>query len=301
MPERRASLAAGRLAAAALGLAIALAGAASTVADIALPDGETIVPAADDSVLPALPEREVMPPPELAGERVVARLSQSSVAITTGFTGSELELFGAVYRERPPPPGPLDVIVVITGPSTPVTLRKRERRFGIWVSGREVEIDAAPSLYAVAATRPLAQILSHTDALRHRIGLDHVIRLVDAPEWLTDQREAYREAVVRLHRARGLYYLDPGGVRLDEETLFHTEVALPANLTEGRYLARVFLLREGAVIDATTAEIAVGKVGLERFLFALAHQRPAVYGIASVVLALTAGWLASALFRWLLP
>lgn len=240
-------------------------------------------------------------PPATAEERVVARLSQSQVAITTNFSGSEIFVYGAVRREAPIPAGELDAIIAITGPSTPVLVRRKEQRYGIWINGPGVQIDAAPSFYAVAATRPLREILSFTEDMRHRVGIEELIRLIDAPEWLQDDRAAYRDAVVRLRRADGLYYERPDGVLLSEATLFETTIALPANLVEGDYRARILLLRNKQVIDVYDEIIPVQKVGLERFLFDLSRSDPAIYGIASVLMALFAGWMASALFRYFLP
>jgi hypothetical protein len=41
----------------------------------------------------------------------------------------------------------------------------------------------------------------------------------------------------------------------------------------------------------------VEKVGTERALYVMAHQRPWTYGLASVAVALMAGWAASFAFR----
>ena len=80
---------------------------------------------------------------------------------------------------------------------------------------------------------------------------------------------------------------------------FSTSVQLPANLTEGDYKTRFFLTRRGRVIDSHETVIAVQKVGLERFLFRLAHDQPLIYGLMSLAIAIAAGWGASAAFRFL--
>ena len=75
-------------------------------------------------------------------ERVVAGLSQEAIAITTNFAGSEILIYGAVQRAAPPPGAePLEVIVTVQGPSQPVTVRRKERRFGIWVNADASQID----------------------------------------------------------------------------------------------------------------------------------------------------------------
>lgn len=90
-----------------------------------------------------------------------------------------------------------------------------------------------------------------------------------------------------------------GSVALDEQTLFRTSLRLPSNLTEGAYATRIFLTREGAVLDYYETTIDVRKVGLERWLFSMSRQQPLIYGIMSLVIAVAAGWAASAIFTLL--
>ena len=73
--------------------------------------------------------------------------------------------------------------------------------------------------------------------------------------------------------------------------------ALPANLVEGTYKTRIFLIREGRVIDSYSAPLEVRKVGLERWLYRLAFDQPLIYGLMSLLIAAVAGWGASAAFR----
>ncbi|MDG2406249.1 MAG: TIGR02186 family protein, partial [Paracoccaceae bacterium] len=73
-------------------------------------------------------------------------------------------------------------------------------------------------------------------------------------------------------------------------------IAMPSNLTEGRYDTRIMLTRNGEVISTFNKEIDVRKVGLERFLFSLSRERPLVYGLLSLAIAIFAGWAASGLF-----
>ena len=235
-------------------------------------------------------------------EKVVAGLSQTRVAITTWFAGSEIFIYGAVKREAPIPEGsPLEVVVAVMGPSKPLMVRRKERELGIWINGPGLRIDAAPSFYAVATTGPFEEVLSATEDLRHRIGLDQVIRLIDAPVWAAAERQEFLDAVVRLNRNRGVYYEDVGGVTMSEETLFQTRIELPAQLVEGDYVARIFLTRNREVVDHYQASISVQKVGIEHWIDMMAEQYSALYGALSVALALTAGWAASAVFRAIFP
>jgi uncharacterized protein (TIGR02186 family) len=235
--------------------------------------------------------------PALADESIVSGLSQNRVSITADFVGSEILVYGAVKRDAPTPEGsPLEVIVTVEGPATPLTVRRKERVAGIWINNASVLVDSAPSFFAVATTGPLSHILSDTENLRFNITIERVIRAVG----ITAEAEKAGEFLLALLRVRtqeDRYRILEGKVELTEDTLFRTDVELPANLIEGEYKVRIFLLRDQKVIAHQERVVGVRKVGLERFIFNLAHQQPLIYGLVSLVLAALAGWGASAAFR----
>ncbi|MGR3714942.1 MAG: TIGR02186 family protein [Shimia sp.] len=231
------------------------------------------------------------------GEEVVLGLSQDKVAITATFDGSEILMFGAVKRETPiQSEPPLQVVVTVSGPTGPVTVRRKERRFGIWVNSDAVEVDAAPSFYAVATSAPFSEVLSNVEDQRHKVSIPRAIRSVGAPMNVSDA-QAFTEAVIRIRKSEGLYQLLEGAVQFDQQTLFRTSISMPANLTEGNYPMRIFLTRDGKIVSQFDSVIDVNKVGLERWLFDLSRQKPLWYGLMSLAIAIAAGWLASAAFQ----
>ena len=236
-------------------------------------------------------------PASLAAEEVVLGLSSDEVSITTRFDGDEILIFGAVKREAPIPDGPpLEVIIAVTGPHEPLTVRRKARRSGIWINTDTVEVDSAPSFYAVATSGPLDEVLSQTEDQRYKITIERAIRSVGAPPDVTDA-EAFSDAVIRIRTNASLYQQLENHVAVDQQTLFRTNIELPANLTEGDYATRIFLTRDGQVVSSTETSIDVRKVGLERFLYTLSRQQPLVYGLMSLAIAIFAGWSASTVFR----
>lgn len=240
----------------------------------------------------------LMAVPVGASEGIVAGMSQNRVSITANFDGSEILIYGAVKRDAPAPEQPLEVIVTVEGPATPVTIRKKDRVAGIWVNAEAVHVDAAPSFYAVATTGPLRSILSETEDLRNRISLPRVIRAVGAATEAGDPRD-FIDAMQRIRLNEGRYRVLQGAVEFTEQTLFRADVVLPSNLTEGEYRVRIFLTRDGDVVDSQERVIGVRKEGLERMLFSLSREQPWAYGLLSLALAALAGWAASAGFRLL--
>ena len=227
-------------------------------------------------------------------ERVVLGLSQDEVAITATFTGSELLIFGAVQREEPTPTdSELGVIIAVSGPALPVTVRRKERRMGIWVNTDFVEVDAAPSFYAVATSAPFGDLLKDLEDLRHSVSIPRAIRSVGAT---VADTESFTEALIRLRENDDLYQYLEGTVDLEQDTLFRTSIKLPANLTEGDYATRILLTRNGEIVDEYVANIPVNKVGIERWLYELAQEQAILYGLMSLAIAIAAGWGASAIF-----
>lgn len=179
-----------------------------------------------------------------------------------------------------------------------MAVRKKERRAGIWVNTQAVEVDSAPSFYALATSGPFSEVLSETADLRHKISIDNVIRSVGAPAEVASSEE-YTEALIRIRTSNQQYLTLEDSVDFSDQTLFSTRVALPSSLVEGAYNTRIFLTRGGLVVNEFQTVIDVQKVGLERFLYNLAHEQALLYGLLSLAIAIAAGWSASAVFRYL--
>ncbi|MEL7104431.1 MAG: TIGR02186 family protein [Pseudomonadota bacterium] len=228
-------------------------------------------------------------------EEIVLGLSDDQVAISATFEGKEILIFGAIRRDAGVNlDGKLGVIVTIAGPDEAIVVRRKDRRFGIWVNVEAVDIGTAPAFYALATSAPLAEILDPVEDEATRISLDRVIQGVGAAEGAS---QAFVDALIRIRQGDETYQVIEGAVQVDEETLFRTSISLPAALTEGDYTAEIYLTRDGAIVDVYSTTIPVEKVGLERWLFRLAHDQPFVYGIMSLAIAIFAGWAASAVFQ----
>ncbi|WP_458792371.1 TIGR02186 family protein [Yoonia sp. MH D7] len=231
--------------------------------------------------------------PAYAQEEIVLGLSHESVAITATFKGSEILIFGAIRRETQLPAGELGVIVTVAGPDVPTTVFRKERRLGIWVNVDDVKINSAPSFYAVATSAPFSDILRASEDLTNQISIRQAVRQIGTN--VLDSRN-FSRALIRIRLENNLYQTLEGAVDLSRDTLFNTSIAMPANLIEGTYTTRIFLTRDGTIVDSYTTTIPVQKVGLERWLYNLAHEQALLYGLMSLAIAIASGWLASAVF-----
>ncbi|MCH7929466.1 MAG: TIGR02186 family protein [Proteobacteria bacterium] len=220
---------------------------------------------------------------------LVADLSSHLIAIDSGFTGAEVLLYGAVDE-------PGDLIVVVRGPAERVVVRRKDRVAGVWMNRDSIAFDGVPAYYAVAATRPLAEIARPALLSLHQIGID-AVRLTPLADRPADEIETFRAALVRQRTRDGLYSGEPGKVSFLGERLFRTRLYFPANVPTGAYRAEVFLIRDGAVVSAETTPLFINKTGFQAEVAFIARTRPALYGLAAILMALAAGWAAAAVFR----
>ncbi len=227
--------------------------------------------------------------PARAQQPLIADLSEHLVAITTGFAGTDLLLFGAVD-------GPGDVVVVVRGPGRDEVVRRKGRVVGVWANRGEAVIRNAPAYYAVAASRPLAEIAPERVLARHQLGVEHLALTVESDDGQASVLD-YRQALLRLKRHQGLYGTDTGLVEFRGDRLFRTRIHFPANVPVGQYMVAVYLLRDGEVIGAQTTPLMVSKIGVGADVYDFAHRNSAMYGIIAIILAVTAGWLAAVAFR----
>ena len=222
-------------------------------------------------------------------EGLVADLTSHLIAITTGFTGASVVLFGATD-------GPGDVIVAVRGPEREMTVRRKSRVAGIWVNTQEVTFANLPSFYAVAASRPMADILSPAAAAFYRLGIAN-LKLVAATPTPSVVVDAFRTALERTQQEAGLFAERMGKVDFLGERLFRTTIAFPANVPTGTYLVEVFLVRDKDIVSGQTTPLVVSEVGVDAAVFEFSTRQPGFYGAIAVLTAIVAGWLASLPFR----
>ena len=226
--------------------------------------------------------------PTLA-QAVVADLSDHLIAVTTGFDGAELLLFGAIEGDA------ADVIVVVRVPSEELVVRRKERIGGIWINNHKLVFGGVPAFYWLASTRPLETIASDRVLARHGIGLER-IRMIN-PTAENGDLSIFREALIRNKKRLGLYPEANGKVTLLGNRLFRSDIFFPSNVPTGSYDVTVYLLRKGKVISAQTTPLTVSKIGLGARAFAFAHRHSILYGIGAIAMALLAGWFAGAVAK----
>ena len=226
------------------------------------------------------------------GASFVYDLSSRLIAITTAFVGTQVLLYGAA-------PGRAgEIAVVVRGPPQDMTVRRKSRVGPIWINTRSMVFDDVPSFYAVAASVPLEKLAGPGALARHELGPGRIRLTPRDPEGLSPADiDEFRAALVRNQQRVGLFSVEPGNISFLGDTLFRTRIVFPANVPPGDYQVQVLQFTDGEVVGAQTSKLEIAKMGIEAELYDFALGQPALYGLASILIALAAGWGANALFR----
>jgi uncharacterized protein (TIGR02186 family) len=230
----------------------------------------------------------ILTPPANA-DTVTADLSSHSIAITTGFTGASVVLFGALDQ-------PGDVVAVVRGPERELTIWRKAKIAGIWANAEAVTFANVPGFYAVAASRPIDDIVSPAAAALYKIGVGN-FKFEAKPPVDPARAQVFAEALIAVQKRAGVFSPSPGKIAFLGDRLFRTTFAFPANIPTGVYQVEIFAVRDKDVVGAQTTPLIVSKVGVDAAVFEFARRRSLAYGAIAVVMAVMAGWLASLPFR----
>ncbi|HVF95394.1 MAG TPA: TIGR02186 family protein [Sphingomonas sp.] len=230
---------------------------------------------------------------------LVPDVSQRNIEIAYSFTGAELLLFGAILYpggKLPRGESPTDIVVVVKGPTQSILVREKEKVAGIWINASQLRYRSAPSFYAVASSRPVADLVDARTRAIYEIGLDS-LQLSPASNADTPVQRRFSQGLVDMKTRTGLYYQAPGAVEITDGVLYRARLGIPARVPVGRFTAETFLIRDGRVLAAAVRDIDIRKSGFERFVARAADRASIRYGLTAVALSVLLGWAAGSIAR----
>lgn len=234
-------------------------------------------------------------------ENLIVSVSNHRITVTPNYSGEELVLFGSIERDaKSRPPGTAyDIVVTVSGPRADMVTRRKERKLGIWVNVDSREFIQVPAYLGIFANRPIDNIASPDVQRRQQVGMQSF----SLPQRMgpdvanTVASDPFRTAFVRLRIDQGLYREQTKAVTFLTPTLFRTGIPLPAEVPIGTYSIDIKLFADGAFLAKTDTAFEIVKVGFEQFVANSARQHGLFYGLATAMMAMMTGWLASVIFR----
>jgi uncharacterized protein (TIGR02186 family) len=228
--------------------------------------------------------------PARADQPLLADLTGHLIAITTGFTGTSVVLFGTTD-------GPGDVVAIVRGPERDSVVWQKRHLAGMWINGPNVTFANVPSYYAVFSNRKLGDIAPTSAQALSQIGIGNLRIDPRDPRTKPDETTTFRAALVAEQKRAHLFAEYPGSVVFLGDRLFRATLDFPANVPTGNYLVEVLLIRNGKVISGQTTPLVIAETGLGADVSEFAQNNAALYGLAAVMGAVLLGWLSSLPFR----
>lgn len=238
-----------------------------------------------------------------------ARVQTRRVTISLTFSGQDVLLFGRVM------PGTQSILAVMEGPPAgEVRLMEQGRVGPIWMGVRQYRLTGVPAVYLVNVTGPLcdgsptcrppvapaawsdlptsAGPLLGLDAIRARARVATVSGGLAAGE-----AERVLDGFWQLQARRDLYLMRSYAIRMNPDGVFYHRFALATQAPEGKYRITTYFLAGDRVLGTAENELFLRKSGFVAWLSRLAERQAFTYGVFTVLIALTAGWVAGGIFK----
>lgn len=213
-------------------------------------------------------------------------VSSDVIAVTTGFDGASVTVFGEQGQSG-------DLVIMVEGPPKTMTIQKKTPVFGLWTNTDSRRFLGMPAYYELAASVPVDDVAAPEILRASRIGLTNLL-IAPADD---DGTAQFSNAFVRIQQDRGLYGKTVKPVVYVTPQLFKVRFDLPANVASGHYKVSAFLFRDGALIEQANVPFEVVPEGMNAQLRRFATRYGLLYGLAGVLMALMAGWLATVLLK----
>ena len=216
-------------------------------------------------------------------------LSEKEIQIQTDFTGKEIIIFGIFQREE-------DTILAISGPETDTSVLKKERIGGFWFNTKKVIYKNIPSLFFIASSSPMKDILSKESIIKEKLSFDELFtNVVTSRNFLGKDLNEWDKNLINIKSEQGLYKeYEFSNI---EDKLFQSRVFFPSNSIPGKYNITVYQIKNRVVVSKKNRVINIKKSGIGEKIYKFAHQESATYGLLSILFAVLSGLLAATIFR----
>jgi uncharacterized protein (TIGR02186 family) len=223
----------------------------------------------------------------MASAQLTAKANHDHITVDFFYHGSTVSIRGISD------PG-ADLIMKITSEEGHQILRKKGKVGGfLWMNVGELQIEHVPTLYAVHSTKNLEDILSKDEMNKYVLGYPSLEKHVSMD--VSDEAEKNRwfDEFLKFKESSNLYTSSAGKISLTENSGIQNYYILtqwPFQAPPGNYTVTVYAVKDKKVIETATSSVFVEQVGMVKSFAGMAKNNAAVYGIISILAALSAGF-----------
>jgi hypothetical protein len=231
------------------------------------------------------------------------------VGISLTFSGQDVFYFGRAL------PGTESILAVMEGPPAgEVRLMEQGRAGPFWLGVRQYRLAGVPGVYLVNGSGPVCGdlrtcfiplqpaertpvfaspgLLLGPEAIRARAHLTSL-----SGDLTPEEARQVLDGYWQLQARRDLYVMRSYAIRIGQDGVFYHRFTLPTQAPEGRYRITTRFLAGDRLFGTAEDELFLHKTGVVAWLSRLAERQALAYGGFTLLIALTAGWLAGTIFR----
>jgi len=195
-----------------------------------------------------------------------------------------------------------DLIIKIASPEGHETLKQKGKVAGLlWMNTGTLNLENVPNLYSIYSTKNIEDILSTDEMDKYVIGYPALNRHIEIkPASNENEKSKWFNEFVKYKESSDLYKTSYGKITTsakDGKQAYYILTAWPYQAPPGDYLVTVYAVRDKKIIEKAEVNVSVEQVGIIKALASMAKSKAALYGIISIVAALTAGFGVGLIFR----
>ncbi len=224
---------------------------------------------------------------------LTCKVTPGKIPISLGYHGTKVTINGEGLNTE-------DVIIQIYSPPSEEHLKYKGKAGGIfWMKLGTMVFENVPKVYLVYSTKDTHELLSPETCEELSIGFDSLKKKAVIKSKLKNlDRDKWLKEFMKFKKVEHLYLEQSGIVTVDPAThTYRVEIDWPFEAPPGEYIVEVFAIKDGKVMDKAQAKIRDERVGIEELLSHMAFEKPAVYGIIAIVVAIIAGFGVGMVFK----
>jgi len=197
---------------------------------------------------------------------------------------------------------PLDcdgAVVTIQGTEEQITLKRKGRVYIFWLNVDDVTVSNAPGIYIVDSSAPLESICSAETRQTFLLGYDALKEHIDIQSKNSLTGTEFSD-FIKLKEHNDSYQQNTESQLFPADdkngNSFEAYLHIPPVMPSGEYQVRLYCFKDGALSGRSSAALKVEKVGIPNYLYSLAFNHPAFYGVFACVIAMATGIIMSLIF-----
>lgn len=230
-----------------------------------------------------------------ARAELTARANHDHISVDFFYHGSTVGVRGVADPDT-------ELIIKIASADGHEALNEKGKKGGVlWMNVGTLKFERTPKLYEIHSTRPVEELLTEAQADRYVLGYPALARHVAIEPLASEQEKAkWFGEFVKFKEASSLYATSAGKITFTEKggkRQYYINTPWPYQAPPGDYVATVYAVKDGQVVETAESKILVEQVGIVKSLATMAKNHGALYGLLSILAALGAGFGVGLVFR----